>query len=249
MATLGLPTAEISSAQDGFNDNKYADGVGNPRGQHAYLAVAGGLQIPVDLNMYIPLDLRLGAGRCQCRGQRGRAGTRRRRLDRRVRPIERGNPSVPVDAFARRGAFDAPVALWRPGGTGGLCVEEARVGTAVCRVRGTHHRARGPTVTFHEHPTNCNDVLRFQIGLEENLYDVSSTYDDLVCVASGAICVARPASATTTVARPPIRGRQSYVTPLGLPNGTQFSVATGINSNGQVVGYFGNGVGTDTSPQ
>ncbi len=68
-----------------------------------------------------------------------------------------------------------------------------------------------------------------------------------LCVLPLAVCAARPASATTTVADP-YSGPQWYVTPLGLPNGTQFSVATGINSNGQVVGYFGNGVGTDTSP-
>ena len=68
-----------------------------------------------------------------------------------------------------------------------------------------------------------------------------------LCVLTLAFCVAGPASAGTFVADP-YSGSQWYVTPLGIPNSTQFSVATGINSNGQIVGYFGNGVDIGTSP-
>ena len=54
IGAFGITDSGDIVGADGFNDDKYADGVAIPGGQHAYLAVAGSLQIPVDLNMYIP---------------------------------------------------------------------------------------------------------------------------------------------------------------------------------------------------
>ena len=67
-----------------------------------------------------------------------------------------------------------------------------------------------------------------------------------LCVLSVVFFVVGPAAASTLVSEP-YSGSQWYVTPLGVPGSASMSVATGINSNGQVVGYYGNGVSTSTA--
>ena len=67
-----------------------------------------------------------------------------------------------------------------------------------------------------------------------------------LCVLSVVFFVVGPAAASTLISKP-YSGSQWYVTPLGVPGGASMSVATGINSNGQVVGYYGNGVSTSTA--
>ncbi len=64
-------------------------------------------------------------------------------------------------------------------------------------------------------------------------------------VLSLTLCAAGPALAS--VAPNPYTGTQWYVTDLGIPSGDTSAIATGINSNGQVVGCYGNGVTTGTS--
>ena len=54
IGAFGITDSGDIVGADGFKNDKYSDGVAIPSGQHAYLAVASSLQIPADLNLYIP---------------------------------------------------------------------------------------------------------------------------------------------------------------------------------------------------
>ena len=55
LGAFGIDDAGDIVGADGFKNDNYSDGVAIPKGQHAYLAAAGGsFPIPADLNLYIP---------------------------------------------------------------------------------------------------------------------------------------------------------------------------------------------------
>ena len=98
LGAFGITDSGDIVGADGFKSEQVQRRGGHPVGSARLLGRCGLLADPGRSQLVYPLDLRLAAGRRQRRGDRGRAGPRRRGLDRRLRFARRRDAGVPADA-------------------------------------------------------------------------------------------------------------------------------------------------------